>query len=239
MNKFLLACALAAISALNLRAADSALEELGDAVTPFAAEALVPPAASAPVRHELAPEKAGIPEKYAYLDPRRLVPANLLAAALEYYDGNLPKIGNTAYLSVVDFSKFSGLPRFFIIEMKTGSVRALRVAHGEGSDPGDTGYAAIFSNTPASKQSSLGFYSTGELYSGAYGRSMRLDGLSPTNSNARSRNIVVHGYAGVVETGAQIGLSQGCLAVGLPQIGEVIASLKGGSIIYAGLSAAD
>ena len=239
MNKFLLACALAALSALNLRATESALEELGDAVTPLAAAALRLPAAGEPVRYGPDQEKAGIPGKYAYLDPQRLVPENLLAAALEYYDANFARIGNTAYLSVADFSKFSGHPRFFIIDMKAGSVKAMRVAHGEGSDPGDTGYATIFSNTPESKQTSLGFYSTSDLYSGAYGHSMRLNGLSPTNSNARSRNIVVHGYGPVAETGARIGLSQGCLAVSPALIEEVLAALKGGSIIYAGLSAAD
>jgi hypothetical protein len=41
--------------------------------------------------------------------------------------------------------------------------------------------------------SSLGVYKTAETYNGKHGLSLRLDGLSPTNSKARERAVVVHG----------------------------------------------
>jgi hypothetical protein len=48
------------------------------------------------------------------------------------------------------------------------------VAHGR-----NTGneFATSFSNSAQSYKSSLGFYATGEIYSGKHGKSLRLDGL--------------------------------------------------------------
>ena len=69
------------------------------------------------------------------------------------------------------------------------------MSHGHGSEgKRDDGYAEVFSNVPGSNASSLGLYRTAETYrSDVYpGLAMRLDGLSPTNSNARSRFIVIH-----------------------------------------------
>jgi len=186
------------------------------------------------------PEKNNqLPVKYDYLDTEHQVPSNLLVTALAYYDANLRRIGNTRYLSVVDFSKHSSKKRLFIIDMKTGSVKVIHVAHGEGSDPGNTGYATLLSNEPGSNKSSLGFYKIGEIYSGAYGRSMRMDGLSSTNSNARSRNIVFHSFAFAVGLDVPLWTSWGCLVVSQSMIDELIAKLHGGSIVYAGLSGND
>jgi hypothetical protein len=38
-------------------------------------------------------------------------------------------------------------------------------------------FATSFSNSAQSYKSSLGFYATGEIYSGKHGKSLRLDGL--------------------------------------------------------------
>lgn len=120
------------------------------------------------------------------------MPAKLLEKAILYYDLNISKIRNKTFLSIIDFSKHSSKARFFIINVKSGEVKALHVAHGKNSDPNASGYATRFSNTPESQKSSLGFYATAELYYGSHGRSMKLDGLSSTNSNARARAIVIH-----------------------------------------------
>lgn len=183
--------------------------------------------------------RPGIPEKYLHLDPMREVPDALLAAALEYFDANHKRIRNRNYLSVLDFSRHSSGKRFFIIDMRSGEVLGIRVAHGSGSDPENTGFATLFSNVPESKKSSLGFYLANESYFGMWGLSVRLDGLSPTNSKARARNIVLHGYAPVLEADIQPGASWGCLAVSLSVIEDVAAKLHGGSLIYAGLSEAE
>lgn len=194
-------------------------------------------AIAVPVAERAVAVPQSLAQKYAYLDPDGLVPAALLAQALAYYDSHRGKVKNPYYLSVVDFGKYAGEKRFFIIDMRTGGVKALLVSHGLGSDPGNTGYAEAFSNTPESKQSSLGFYRTGGVYYGKFGLSMRLYGLSASNSNAAARHIVVHGYALVTE--AYAGPSWGCLAVSLSAIEDVVSKLKGGSIIYAGRQAAE
>lgn len=183
-----------------------------------------------------ASEKESILSKYQYLDPKHEVPTDLLEKAVTYYDTNLTKIANKNYLSVIDFAKKSSLKRFFIIDMKTGAVWAIHTAHGKGSDTNGDGFAEKFSNTANSNMSSLGFYRAAETYSGKHGLSMRLDGLSSTNSNARSRAIVVHAADYVSEKNVIQGRSWGCPAVASENRDSVIAKLKGGSIIYAGLS---
>jgi hypothetical protein len=79
------------------------------------------------------------------------------------------------------------------VNLADGRTRSHLVAHGRGSDPAHTGWLERFSNEPRSNATSAGAYKTGSLYVGAHGRSMRLEGLDPTNSNALSRAIVVHG----------------------------------------------
>jgi hypothetical protein len=89
------------------------------------------------------------------------------------------------------------------------------VAHGNGSG---SDKATRFSNVNDSFQSSLGFYVTGEVYSGKHGKSLRLDGMDAGyNDNARKRSIVVHGASyvsqGTINALGRLGRSQGCPAV--------------------------
>lgn len=163
------------------------------------------------------------------------VPADLRRKAMDYFNANKDSFGNQRYIGVVDFSLHSSKPRFWIIDLQTGAERAMRVAHGAGSDPDGDGFATRFSNVPNSKASSLGFYKTGELYTGKHGRSMRLHGLSATNSNALSRAVVVHDSDYVREANVRQGRSFGCLAVANSEIAAVLSALRGGALIYAGL----
>ena len=140
-------------------------------------------------------------------------------------------------MTVVDFSKHSSKKRFFVIDMSTGVVWPLHVAHGSGSDPKDSGFATIFGNQQGSEMSSLGFYLTGEIYSGAFsGRSMRVHGLSAGNSNALDRAIVIHGMRSVVDVDILQGLSWGCFALPIHDKDKVITEMSGGALLYAGLS---
>ena len=164
------------------------------------------------------------------------IPKNLLAKALAYYHENYNSISNRTYLAVVDLSAASSSKRLHILNMKTGAVVHLHVAHGSGSDPNNDGYASLFGNTFNSEMSSLGFYRTAEIYQGVHGRSLRLDGLSSTNSNVRERAVVIHGADYVREANVKAGRSWGCFAVAMGQRNKVIDLLKGGAIIYAGLS---
>jgi len=167
------------------------------------------------------------------VDPNHVVPVDLLKKALHYYDVNAHRLYNKNYLSVVDFARHSGKGRFFVIDMRTYEIAVLHVAHGEGSDPEDTGYATRFSNNEGTLASSVGFYATAETYRGEYGYSLRLDGLSSTNSNARSRKIVLHGADDVYDDDRQPARSYGCFSVSRESARGLIDKLKGGSIIYA------
>lgn len=164
------------------------------------------------------------------------IPDDLRRKALAFFDSNQSAISNRRFIGIVDFAQHSSRQRFWILDVQSGSYRAIRVAHGKGSDPDGDGYATRFSNTAESKASSLGFYVTGALYKGKHGRSMRLNGLSSTNSNALSRAVVVHESDYVREAAVTQGRSFGCLAVAHSEIGNVLASLQGGALIYAGLS---
>ena len=146
-------------------------------------------------------------------------------------------IAHRDFIGVADFSLHSRTPRFHLVNLMDGSVKSHLVAHGRGSDPAHTGWLERFSNEPRSNATSAGAYRTGALYVGAHGRSMRLDGLDPTNSNAASRAIVVHGAWYVSEAmighSGVLGRSQGCLAVANSSLGEIVSTLGPGRLIYA------
>lgn len=167
------------------------------------------------------------------------IPEDLKRKALEYFSANQDKIKNKNYIGIVDFTAHSSRARFFILNMQSGEVHAMRVAHGKGSDPDGDGYATKFSNVPESKASSLGFYLTGALYTGSHGKSMRLLGQSSTNSNALSRAVVLHESAYVREANMTQGRSFGCLAVSTTEIRTALNTLNGGALIYAGLSGSE
>lgn len=173
-----------------------------------------------------------IEEKYYFVDQNKVVPTALLSKTLAYYDANQSKIKNKNYIIVIDFKQHNSKKRFYLVNMNTGDVEQYLTAHGKNSDPDFDGYATKFSNSEGSLMSSLGFYVTAETYYGDNGYSLRLDGLSSTNSNARSRAIVIHG-ASYVRTASLIGRSYGCPALEEQYAADVIDTVKGGSLIYA------
>jgi hypothetical protein len=180
-----------------------------------------------------APAPEAILEKYKYLDPSHMVPTDLLEKAVIYFEQNAAKIKNKNYLSVIDFAQSSMKRRFFMINMKTGAVWATTTAHGKGSDANHDSYAETFSNQSGSNASSLGYYLASETYTGSHGLSVRLDGLSSTNSNTRARAVVIHGASYVVDMSVKQGRSWGCPAVPMAYRDRIVALLKGGSLIYA------
>jgi hypothetical protein len=123
------------------------------------------------------------------------------------------------------------------MRLADGSVQSHLVAHGRGSDPSRTGWLERFSNEPRSNATSAGAYRTGSLYVGAHGHSIRLEGLDPTNSNALSRAIVVHGawYVSdeMIGFSGMLGRSQGCFAVAGSSLPEIMTRLGPGRLIYA------
>ena len=164
------------------------------------------------------------------------VPSEALKKALNFYKNRQDLINNNDYVGIIDFSLHSTVKRFFILNLKSGAVESMLVTHGKNSET-DLGVAGTFSNTINSEMSSLGFFITdAESYIGKHGISLRLDGVSETNSNARARNIVLHGadYATqwFADSKGRLGLSQGCPAVAPNKIAGVIKKLKGQGLLY-------
>jgi hypothetical protein len=140
-------------------------------------------------------------------------------------------------VGVADFAKPSRLPRFHLVDPASGRVQTLLVAHGRGSDPSHTGWLQDFSNQPGSEATSQGDYLTGDYYSGAHGRSMRLHGLDATNCNAEERAIVIHSAWYVepklVASQGRLGCSEGCFAVSASDLPTVLNRLGPGHLLIA------
>lgn len=171
------------------------------------------------------------PRPAADLDPALMRRA--LAAMHKHHE----HLAGMDRLAVVDFGLPSRAPRMHLIDLKGQSVRSVLVAHGLGSDPDYTGWLTRFSNKPGSLASSAGSYVTGEPYSGKHGHSLRLNGLSETNSNAQERAIVIHSAWYVSKARAassgKIGRSDGCFAVAETSLQHVLDHLGTGHFLYA------
>lgn len=143
-------------------------------------------------------------------------------------------------IAIVDFSRPSREARFEIFDLASGKSRLFLVAHGKGSDPAHKGWLERFSNVEGSEATSAGAFVTGDIYVGQHGRSRRLKGLEPTNSNAEARAIVIHGadYVGaeVIARQGKLGRSQGCFAFAPTDIEDILAAIGPGRLIYAGRS---
>jgi hypothetical protein len=172
-----------------------------------------------------------------HLFPGALYSPSVLRRALDALEQHQGSITYRDFIGVADFSLFSRAPRFHLLNLADGRVRSHLVAHGRGSDPSHTGWLERFSNEPHSNATSAGAYRTGSFYVGAHGQSIRLEGLDPTNNNARSRAIVVHGAWYVSEEmigySCMLGRSQGCFAVAESSLAEIMTRLGPGRLIYA------
>ncbi|WP_194777283.1 murein L,D-transpeptidase catalytic domain family protein [Pararhodonellum marinum] len=138
-------------------------------------------------------------------------------------------------LTIIDYSLPSSEKRMWIIDVNSGQIlKTSLVSHGRNS--GNL-HAEMFSNTPSSFMSSLGFYLTAETYQGKHGYSLRLDGLEEGfNDKARERAIVIHGaeYASeeVVKTTGRLGRSLGCPALPETQSKEIIDLIKEQCVLF-------
>jgi hypothetical protein len=138
-------------------------------------------------------------------------------------------------VGVADFSRPSREPRLHLVDVNSGAVASFLVAHGRGSDPARSGWVQTFSNEVNSECSSRGAFLTADYYVGKHGRSMRLLGLDPTNSNAEAREIVVHSAPyvcpEVVRQTGVLGRSEGCFAVDEADISTVLTRLGPGRLL--------
>ncbi len=142
---------------------------------------------------------------------------------------------SSSVLTVIDFSKPSREKRMWIIDIANKSlVLHTWVAHGERSG---FDVPERFSDRVDSRESSLGFYITDNIYFGDHGRSLKLDGLDEGfNANARKRSIVLHAAPyvcqQVIDQHGRLGRSFGCPAVSPEVIDEVIDTIKDKNVIF-------
>ena len=103
---------------------------------------------------------------------------------------------NTHVALFVDLSRHSGRCRFMVWDFERGvPMFCSPVSHGSGSVRSHVRSAyARLSNDDGSHLSSVGRALVAERYEGRYGVAYRLDGLDATNSNLRSRCVVLHGW---------------------------------------------
>ena len=140
-------------------------------------------------------------------------------------------------LTIIDYSKPSTEKRFYVVDLdKKKLIFNTYVSHGVNSGKKT---ATKFSNVVNSRKTSLGTFLTDTTYYGSNGYSLRLDGLtSGVNDKARERYIVVHGadYANpsFIKKNGYLGRSWGCPALPQKLSREIIDTIKGGSVIYAG-----
>ena len=149
--------------------------------------------------------------------------------------------GETAsfIFTIIDFEMPSTEKRMWVINLDTGDLLFHeQVTHGMGSDRNHDGRVdpGGLSNRTRSKQSNIGLLRTAETYysSKFKGTSLRMDGLEDGfNDGARERAIVMHpaDYADV-EEGEKPGRSHGCPALDPDVSGDIIQTIKGGSLIF-------
>lgn len=157
--------------------------------------------------------------------------------ALAAMSRHVGKIKCRDVIGICDFDDPSSKARFHVLDVASGKVDSYLVAHGRGSDPAHTGWLQKFSNDMGSAASSSGAFVTAEEYFGNHGRSRRIDGLDPTNDNARTRAVVIHSawYSEpeMIAQHGKLGRSEGCFAFGQRDFATMMERLGPGRLIYA------
>ncbi|MFB0874725.1 MULTISPECIES: murein L,D-transpeptidase catalytic domain family protein [unclassified Sphingobium] len=198
-------------------------DSMGRAALPVPAE----PATPVPVPTVPATPRAVAQKPYAALLERARAALDVHAHHFELRDR----------VAIVDFDSPSKDMRMHIVDLIGGQTSSYLVSHGRGSDPAHSGWLHSFSNEPNSLASSQGAFKTGEMYFGQHGRSMRLHGLDPANSNAEARAIVIHGADYVSEdhvaAWGKCGRSEGCFAVAPHIVPQVLGMMGPGRMLYA------
>lgn len=164
--------------------------------------------------------------------PKHVLGVDLLEEAITARSLYQDQVQNGRYVTVIDYRRPSGEPRFHVIDAQTNTAKTYLVAHGKGSDLDHDGYADEFSNIPNSKMTSLGAFVTGETYYGMHGLSLKLHGLETRNDKAEERLIVIHGASYVTPDREILGRSWGCPALEQAVAEDLIPMLAGGSFLY-------
>ena len=198
----------------GLLATTSKASTLAEIVASLDDKPVPAPVPAAPAPHYAMPAPVSAQPRVivdAAIDPR------LLGRARAAFDRHRHSLRHTDTVGIVDYSRLSREPRFYLFNTGSGQVTSHLVAHGRGSDPDHRGFL--------------------DYYHGKYGRSLRLSGLDASNSNAESRAIVVHSawYAEPEQIAAhgKLGRSEGCFALSYNSLQQTLARLGPGRLLYA------
>ncbi len=133
---------------------------------------------------------------------------------------------------MIDYSIHSGKNRFFIVDLKNEKIKkSALVCHGSCKGDNYSDFATTFSNTKNSYCSTLGMSLIGERAYSTWGSNYKfwLDGLEESNSNMRSRVVVLHSWEGVKDEETYpkpLAMSWGCPTISLKMLDEVDELLK-------------
>ena len=140
-------------------------------------------------------------------------------------------------VAIADFGRHSASNRLHFLDMEGGTVRSFLVTHGAGSDRNHDGWLDRYSNVEGSNATSRGAYRMRGHYVGRYGKSMRMDGLDPTNSNALDRAIVMHPAVYATPAHAKrwgrLGRSNGCPAMATEHMAYALDRIPDGRLFFA------
>ena len=212
---------------------------LGFCVTPSQANLAIHPSSITPSKTALLQFEDYIRDMYSQMGlEQKGLSFNVFKYAVSgYYNIDAEKRfapGRTK-LAICDFRQPSNKKRLYIVDLASKQVIFnTYVAHGKNSG---LVYAQSFSNSPETLQSSLGFYITEEVYYGANGYSLRMEGLDRGyNDRAKERAIVLHGapYVGesFITQSGRAGRSWGCPAVPLELSHEIIDAMRWGNCLF-------
>ncbi len=146
------------------------------------------------------------------------------------------KLLNSSILTIIDFSQSSSRKRMYVIDLvKKALLYNTYVAHGR-----NTGeeYAEKFSNESGTFKSSMGFFITRNMATGAkVGLSLILQGMERGyNDKALQREIIIHGADYVTESfirkNGRLGRSLGCPSLPPDLIKPVAETIKEGTCLF-------
>lgn len=148
---------------------------------------------------------------------KQFIPNDVPSNISEIYDYCKDNGYSTEYCFLTDFSKPSGIKRFYIYSFKENKIiHKSLCAHGLGRNYNI--FKTKFSNENGSYYSSLGKYEVGRLRNmknPKFEKGYDLFGLDSTNSNAKEREILIHRGNLGFETFPLpcLPVSKGCFAV--------------------------
>jgi hypothetical protein len=169
------------------------------------------------------------------------VPAKAVQKTVDFLKANQKRLEKTLrnrnYVVINDFTVDSTNKRMMVLNLKTKKVERYLVSHGHGK-PENSAMAPGFSNTYESELTPPGFFAMMEEahVKRPIKDRIQMDGLEPSNANARSpRGIIFHGgpvSEDEVKAYGMLGTSKGCPQVSRSDYAALSPKLQGGVLMY-------